>query len=228
MSGMLCNSEVWHGLTNANVVALEQIDQSLLRSILEAHRGTPTDFLYLETGTLPIRWIIPQRRINYLKHILSRNESELIRKVFTAQKANPNQGDFIKLVEADLKKFELTYDEVASMELSKMKLKKMLRRSAEKLCFYELCQNASTSSKTKMLRYDGLRMHDYLKSGLLSPEDMGIVVALRSKCLKGIRENFKGMNKVCQHCPLQCSEETQALDTQEHLLECPTLGGEHC
>ena len=106
-----------------------------------------------------------------------------------------------------------------------MQLKKMLRKKAEKLCFYELCQNASTSTKTKMLRYDGLRMQDFLKSGLLSPDEMSVMVALRSRCLRGVKENFRNMHKVCLHCPLQCSVETPALDTQEHLLECPTLGG---
>ena len=187
--------------------------------------GTSKDFLYLETGTLPIRWIIPQRRINYLKHILSRSENELIRKVFMAQKEKPNHGDFIKLVESDLRLFELSYDEVASDTMSKSQLKKELRKRAEQLGFNELIKNTTTSSKTKILKYNHLRMQDYLKSELFSPNEVSILVALRSKCLKGIKGNFKNMHQMCQHCPLQCSKETPALDTQDHLLECSALGG---
>ena len=49
LNGMLFNSEAWHGVTKADVATLEKIDQSLLRSILGAHKGTPKDLLYLET-----------------------------------------------------------------------------------------------------------------------------------------------------------------------------------
>ena len=103
LNGILFNSEVWHGVKSAQIASLE-VDNSLLRGILGAHKGTPKAFLYLETGTMALRWIIAQRRINYLKHILTRNEDELIKKVYKAQKGNPTKGDFAILVEKDLKK----------------------------------------------------------------------------------------------------------------------------
>ena len=64
LNGMLFNSEVWHGVTNAQVTALETVDQSLLRGILKAKKGTPNHFLYLETGSLPIHWVLAQRRVD--------------------------------------------------------------------------------------------------------------------------------------------------------------------
>ena len=73
-------------MTNAQITSLEAQDNSLIRGILGAHKGTPKAFLHLETGTIPLRWVIAQRRINYLKHILSRTEDELIKKVLRAQK----------------------------------------------------------------------------------------------------------------------------------------------
>ena len=48
------------------------------------------------------------RRINYLKHILSRSRTELIRKVFEAQKNEPTSGDFVTSVKKDLEKFALS------------------------------------------------------------------------------------------------------------------------
>ena len=80
---------------------LEQTDEALLRGILKAHSKTPKEFLYRETGCTPIRYILAQQRINYLKHILSRSDEELIKKVFLAQKEHPTQGDFVKLVQQD-------------------------------------------------------------------------------------------------------------------------------
>ena len=54
INGMLFNSEVWHVLSNAKLVKLERVDQSLLRGILNSHSKTPKEFLHLVTGTVPI------------------------------------------------------------------------------------------------------------------------------------------------------------------------------
>ena len=133
LNRMLFNSEAWHGLTLADVASLEKIDKALLRCILKAHKGTSNTLLYLETGAVPIKWILSQRRINYLKHLLTRSENELVRKVYEAQKKNPVQGDFAKLVEKDLRSFELTHEEVASTTMTKTALKKELRIKAKKI-----------------------------------------------------------------------------------------------
>ena len=70
----------------------------------------------VETGCIPIKWIIAQRRINYLQHILSRKDGELIKQVLEAQKENPVAGDFVKLVENDLKCFGLKYSDLQKQE----------------------------------------------------------------------------------------------------------------
>ena len=57
--------------------------------------------LYLETGATLIRWVIKQRRINFLKHIISKDNDELVKNVYVAQKEDPNIGDFVKLVKKD-------------------------------------------------------------------------------------------------------------------------------
>ena len=224
INGMLFNSESWHGVTKANVAALEVVDQSLLRAILNAHRGTTKEFLYLETGAVPISWILPQRRINFLKHILTRNKKELLRKVFEAQRENPTQGDFIKLVESDLEKFGLKYEDVASEEMSKQKLKKMLREKGQYGAFVELYKNLQTSSKVRNIKYNKLELQDYLKSKL-TKEEQNMITAIRSKCVREIKTNFGNMYKGCQHCPMKCDEEAPNQDTQEHILTCEALGG---
>ena len=98
INGILYKSERWHCITNAQIVILESVDEALLRSILQAQSKTPREFLHLETGTIQLRWIVAQRRIQYMKHILSRKGNELIKKVFLAQQENPTTGDFVKLV----------------------------------------------------------------------------------------------------------------------------------
>lgn len=156
LNGILFNSEAWHGLTSANVAALEKLDKALLRSILKAHKGTTSELLYLETGAIPIKWVIAQRRINFLKHILSRDNKELIRKIYSAQKEKPSQGDFVSLVASDLTMFGLTQEEVASESMSKKALKKALSHKGRSAAFAELMSKLQNGSKGKNMKYNKL------------------------------------------------------------------------
>ena len=89
INGVLFNSEVWQAVTRTEVASLEKIDNKLLRTICQAHSKTPTEFLYLETGCIPIRFVMQSRRLMYLHHILSREDKELIKRVYSAQRNNP-------------------------------------------------------------------------------------------------------------------------------------------
>lgn len=110
--GILYNSEAWHGVTKAHIKALEAIDEDLLCRFLRSHSKTPKEFLYLETGSVSIKWIIAQRRINFLKCILEKDSDELLLKAFKAQKEKPTTGDFVKLVEQDMSNLNVTYEDI--------------------------------------------------------------------------------------------------------------------
>ena len=86
LNGMLYSSEAWSDVKKRDEKQLEEVDEYLLRSIFKAHRKTPLEFLHLETGTVPIRFVMASRRMNYLHNILNENENELILKVYLAQK----------------------------------------------------------------------------------------------------------------------------------------------
>ena len=123
INGMLYNSESWHGVTSKHMKRLEAVDEALLRNILKAHSKTPLEFLYLETGSLQLRWIVAQRRIVFMQQIMRRHDNDLLKKVFLAQKQNPTQGDFVKIVESDLTDLGVTFEQVTSSNTSKVKCK---------------------------------------------------------------------------------------------------------
>ena len=52
------------------------------------------------------------------------------------------------------------------------------------------------------------------------------MASLRTKCVKGIRRNFPGMHRVCQHCPLNCMIQEPQEDTQDHVLNCKSIGAQ--
>ena len=89
MNSLLFNSEAWHDITLADVKRLEQVDEHLHRFLLGSHSKCATEMLYLETGSWPLRFKILQRRILFLQTILKRSDTELTKKVFLAQLADP-------------------------------------------------------------------------------------------------------------------------------------------
>ena len=112
VNGILFNSESWHGVTQKHIKSLDTVDVALLRTILKAHSKTPKEFLYVETGALPFRWIVAQRRIMYLKNIMERSDNDMLKRVLIAQKLNPSKGDFVRIVEKNLKELGNTYDDI--------------------------------------------------------------------------------------------------------------------
>ena len=72
LNGILYNSEAWHNLKEKEIRRLEEVDEYLLRFLVHGHAKTPLEFLYLETGAIPIRFVIGSRRICFLQTILQK------------------------------------------------------------------------------------------------------------------------------------------------------------
>ena len=108
VNGTFYNSEVWCAFSKADIEVLEVLDGKILRAILGAHCKVPSEMLYLETGAVPISHVISVRRLVYLQTILKKSNNEIVKKVYLAQKRNPCNGDWIKLIDSDKKKYNLT------------------------------------------------------------------------------------------------------------------------
>ena len=180
LNGMLFNSEVWHGVTIAQIEKLESVDEALLRGIMKAHCKTPKEFLYLETGCVPLRWVLAQRRINYARLILRRKDGDLVKSVFLAQKESPTKGDFFLLLEKDLKDLELTYNQAIEGDI----LKKTIKLHAKESAFKYLIDKQNSHKKVKYIRYEELQCQAYLSSELLTHEETQVLTATRSQCLR--------------------------------------------
>ena len=65
LNGILYNSEAWSTFSEKDIESIEKIDEYLLRSLLKGHSKAPLEMLHLETGTLPVKYIIAMRRLLY-------------------------------------------------------------------------------------------------------------------------------------------------------------------
>ena len=124
-----------------------------------------------------------------MKHIMERHDSELVKKVFLAQKNTPTQGDFVNIVEKDLKELKIIFEEV--MMLSKTQLKTILKTNAKSAAFEELKSTQLTHTKVKYINYEHLEMQPYQKIHVMCNEEINTLTSFRLNCNSIVRRTRK-------------------------------------
>ena len=132
IGSMLNNSESCINITKQDLTKLEMPDKALARLVLDTHGNPSTAFMYLELGLLPVRFLIMKKRLNFLRCILNESMDSMIRKRFEVLKTDNRKGDFVDLVNQDLRdnNIELTENEIK--DTSKLYWKKYVREGFKK------------------------------------------------------------------------------------------------
>ena len=217
LNSILLNSEVWYGLTRADVDELEVVDHSLLRRILSAPACTPTPMLYLELGCLPIRYVIMTRRLMFLQDLLQEEDSSLINRFLKAQSENPDRGDWVEQVKKDIDETELDIPmkeiKLLSIEAFRTKVSAAVHNAA----FKYLTREKLKMSKIMYVEHEKFQFQKYFQPSGSSIDEVKLLFQLRSRMVD-VRINFK--NKYDDTlCPL-CKA---ADDSQEHVFSCTKL-----
>ena len=208
---LLTNSDTWLRLTKENIKKLESVDEMLLRKLLTTPISTPKIALYLETGSIPIRYIIKKKRIMYLHHIMTRRKEALLQRVLMAQINKPAKGDWCNVVREDMDSLGLniSYEEVGAM--GKDQLKSLLNDQVAKYAFNDLNSEKVKYSKMTSNSYDRLEIQPYLTDPQLPIRLKQLTFKWRTRMIP-VGWNFG--QKVL--CPLCKTED----DTQNHLFYC--------
>jgi hypothetical protein len=124
INGTLTNSEVWPNLTQKHQESIEAADLDLMRKIFNAHSKTASELFYLETGKIPLRFVIYKRRLMYLWQILTRNDGELIHKVYSVQRLQTTRGDWFEIINEVKEKLAIdkSDEEISSMKKKHLRL----------------------------------------------------------------------------------------------------------
>ena len=226
LSSLLANSEAWVGLTKKNIKDLEAVDVQLLRTIfssdLSKHSRTSVELLYLETGTIPIRFILMSRRLNFLWYLLNQDKRSLLSQFFRAQCDSPTRGDWVSSVKKDLEDLELDMDfdqiEACTKEAFKEKVKKHIKVAAFKM----LTNIQQTHSKSSCMEYKELALQKYLcsENNFMTNKEKKFAFTARAHMLK-LKGNFKD-GKTDIKCSFGCDN----VEDQKHLYYCPALEDE--
>ena len=219
INGILFNSEAWHSITINDVLLLEKVDEALLRGLLKAHSKIPLEALFLETKSLPIRFTLSSRRLMYLHSILQKDEGELVKNVYNAQKDDVSPGDFCELVEEDKIQIGLNMTDIEISGINKQQFKKIVKTKIRQAAFEFLKNLQKNHSKMSGINYEAFEMRSYMNSPLFNCDSRKLLLALRMRTVEGIKNDFRGqfVNTIC---PLVgCNEK----DTLENLLTCNAI-----
>ena len=142
----------------------------------------------------------------------------MVNEIYSAQKASPTEGDFCKLVEADKIEINLQIQDEEISQMNETKYKNIIKFKIKEAAFKRLLEIKSNHSKLKNITYNKLEIQSYLQSPLFGSEDVQMLLALRTRTVRGVKSDFRGMFQDAE-CPLGCG----STDTLENILTCSVL-----
>ena len=161
------------------------------------------EFLYLESGAIPIRYVIASRRLNFLHTIIRRDDEELTKRILIAQLDNPCDGDFAKIVKKDCATIGIPFDMAYVGSSSKEVFRKLVKNKIRAAALEYLKSIQQKHTKVKDIIYTNLETQPYLRSPLFSNPETKLLFALRSRTAD-FKANFSNLNGGQVECPLHC------------------------
>ena len=217
LGSMLNNAESWINITTKDLETLKKPDTMLHRNILSTCGNPSKVFMCLELGLIPVNFVIMEKRLSFLRYILTEPMNTMIRQVYEELKNESRKGDFVDLVRRDMDdlNIELSDDEIKLV--NKSQWKKYVHEKVKETALNNLLEENETKTKTKHIQYDELKMRGYLthsKSTSLSK----IIFSVRSGTLDIKTNNdWKYDDDICVMCKM-------AVETMEHFMICETYG----
>ena len=129
-----------------------------MKKIIGAQSKVPTELLFLETAAIPVRYILASRRAIFFHNILKREENELVKRVYKAQKENPSKGNWIHTIKEDMELINLNMNEILISLLSKNQFKKHVKLCVTSASFIPLKAIQEEHIKIKHIKYNDFKL----------------------------------------------------------------------
>ena len=196
---------------------LEQVDRIFFRRLFEVPASTAIESFYIESSSIPIQFLLISRRMYFLWTILQKEENELVKKVYDAQKLFYVKNDWAEQVRLDLIACDINEtDEEISM-MKKCSFKKLVDERIQLLSARYLLSLKDSHSKSVNLKYS-TEMQHYLRNENLSIEEKKLFFRIKTRQI-GVKCNLKSKYKDNLECRLCGADE----ESQPHQVECSEL-----
>ena len=215
INSMLSSSEVLYGVKNTHLEMLESCDKSLLVRLFGVPSSCSYEAVYLETGILPVRFILKGRRLMYYWTLLNKSEDELVKKFFDIQKEHSVKDDWIEQIQNDLNSLDIDLNEQEIKVMKKEVFKSALKKKLQEKATVFLMNYREKHSKTQNLK--SYKLQSYLSSNKLTTNEKKLLFSLRTRSIH-VKRNYKNKYKFNMKCSL-CEDDSQE-ETEIHLLKC--------
>ena len=108
VNGVLSSLEAVNFLSPSHLDSLEKCDNYLMSKLFLSGSTTPSVSFFMETGSLPLRFVLMGRRVMFYFQILKKeNNNELVSIISNIQRDDPISNDWILLVKHDLSQLDI-------------------------------------------------------------------------------------------------------------------------
>ena len=142
----------------------------------------------------------------------------LLEKYTMHKKSNPSEGDLCKLVEKDASEIGIQISENKILTMKEERFKDNIKNKVRIAALKNLLKQKDSHSKMDNLSYKKLEIQAYMQSPLFDTESAEMLLALRTRTVRGVKNDFRGMIQDVA-CPLGCGNS----DTLPNILTCPVL-----
>ena len=118
-----------------------------------------------------------------------RDEHELLKRIFQAQRDEPKRGDWWLMAKKDMEKFDI--DKNALKKKTKAQAKEYIRKQIYSKTFENLKDIQRTHSKIKDIDYAHFKKQNYITNSKLKYEEASLLFALTSQTVKNIKCKIK-------------------------------------
>ena len=146
----------------------------------------------------------------------------MVRKKYDLQKNDTSQVDFYELVSKDKQMLGLNLSDIEISQMTRGKFKSLVKEKTKQAAFKYLLSIKEKHSKMNGLMYTKFEKQKYLSSPLFNCETSKLLMALRTRTVNEIKNDFRGQYSDIK-CPLKCGEDNFIT----HILDCIVLKLHH-
>ena len=212
---LLHNCASWIGITEKHINELQKFQNKFIRRVLHLPHSVTHAILDWDVGMLPMEWRIKERKLNFVRNILQKNDENICKQTLIQEMETGINGlahECNKVCE-EIDIPEIINNNVMSKRQIKETIKDTvtLKNKAKLLSFKKVADRVS----------DDPSDNNYL--GRMGLTHSRIWIRYRARAVKGVKANHKRSwknNLECRFC------DNKILETQEHLEECGGLSWE--
>ena len=218
---LLNNAECWLGMSDNTIQELDKLQLMFIRSLLTVGSGCPTPSLYMETGLIPMKFRILQKKLLFLHHLLTLQNPALAKEILEVQIKLKLPGLY-----QECENFLVTNNITRVESFSKVQWKNLVKRKMKELHKAEMIKIAKVKHYKKIraadIEADDFKLKRYFS--VLDVPDARLRFKIRTSMTPTVMMNFQSDIQythtmwACVGCA--SLGDGARRDTQTHIMSC--------